>query len=115
MDRRSGQKDVDAGGFRFLQRLPGRIDVLFHGPGQADHRRPLHVLGHRLNRLKISRGRGSKTGFNGIHPQLLQLESDLHLFRRAQVDSRRLFTVPERRIKDLYGPHGATPSQVMIV
>ena len=102
MNIRSGDKDMNPRMLGLLYRLQSPFNVSFLSPGKAHHRRPLDLFGDTLYGGKIPLGGDGKPPFNHIDAELLQLARDDHFFLHIHARTRRLFSVPKRRIKDLY-------------
>ena len=72
---------------------------------KTDDRRVLNCARNRVNRCKIAWRCRWKASFDTVHAQLLQLQGDLYLFLRVQVNARRLLSVTKRCIENINFPH----------
>ncbi len=113
VDGRSGQEGVDARAVGALDRLPGGVDVVVVGAGQAgDHRRrrgpaklvdarlTAHGLSDLAHRVQVARRGGREAGLDDVHTQAGQLAGDLQLLLDVQRRARRLLPIAQGGIKD---------------
>src|SRR5690606_22311893 len=101
------------GTLRVLHRFAGPTDVLRMGSGQGRNDGAPHLPGDGLDRREVTGRSDGEPGLDDVHVQPRQLARDLQLFLPVQVDPGRLFTVPQRGIKNDNGVgtgvyHGAS-------
>ncbi len=71
MDRRGGDKGMDAATSRTFQGFAGAVYVLLQRPGQTADGAVLDDLGHRLHGFKIAGAGGRESGLYHVHAQPL--------------------------------------------
>src|SRR5665647_2118517 len=59
-------------------------------------------LGYFDYRFEVARTRNRETGFDHIHPQLLQYLGHLNLLDCVQLASRHLFSIAQGGVKNIY-------------
>ena len=82
--------------------FPGLVHVVGDGPGQGGDDGTLDLPGDIGDRLEITRGAGSESGLDNVHPHSLQLAGDLHFFVPGHTDSGGLLSVSERGVQEQY-------------
>ena len=81
-------------------RLPGPVDVLEPGAGQAGDDRALHRLGDGLDRLEVAVAGDREPGLDDVDPEARELVGDLELLADVERDAGRLLAVPQGRVED---------------
>mmetsp|Transcript_24047 Transcript_24047/g.43480 ORF Transcript_24047/g.43480 Transcript_24047/m.43480 type:complete len:389 (-) Transcript_24047:364-1530(-) len=105
-----GDEGVHAGPLGALDRVPGALNVHLKGPGESaddGHIAVLkdlvsHHVGDLLDGSKVIRRGNGEARLDNVHSQLGQVARNLQLLRRRQGGSRRLLSVPQRRVKDAH-------------
>jgi hypothetical protein len=93
---------VDARALRVLDRVPGRIDVLHRGAGEAADDRAVYLARDRLDRLEVA-GRGDReAGLDDVGAETGELVRDLDLLVAVERDPWGLLAVAQRGVEDLY-------------
>src|ERR1700751_453008 len=99
MNARSGEKHMDARVGSVLERLPGALYIRCAGASERGDGWAADGLDHRLDCGKVPLGSDGESCFDHIHAQPVQLLRKAELFLHIHAATRRLFTVPKRRIE----------------
>ena len=102
VDVAGGDEGVDARALGVLDRVPGGVDVLLAGAGEAADHGALDLARDRLHGLEVA-GRGDReAGLDHVHAEPRELVRDLELLLPVERDARRLLAVAQGRVEDLY-------------
>src|SRR5688500_3004195 len=101
-DVAGGGRGVYARALGWLSCVPGGWPVLLARARQATDHRTVNLAGDGLDRLEVARRRYGEAGFDHVDSEPRELVGDLELLLLVERDARRLLSVAERRVEDLY-------------
>src|SRR5882672_8789692 len=110
MERARRDENVNASGFRVLERIDPALDVAIVGAAQPGHRRVLDRARNRLHRLEIAVRRGREARFDHVDAHPLQQPRDAQLLFLGHRGAGALLAVAHGRVEyDQFVFHGAAP------
>ena len=109
MDVGGAYNDMNAWAFGRFDGFRDGIDIGLDAARQGGDHRAAHLFGNGSDSREIARRRSGKPRLDHVHSQARQLVSDFELFGSVQATTWRLFTVSQRRIKNVDFSHQHLP------
>src|SRR5437588_5829047 len=98
----SGKEGMDARPGRWLESLPGSLDVLRPAAGQCGYHRPSNFARYHLHGVKVTIGGNGKTRLDDIHSQVVKLACHADLFVHSHAAARRLLSIAQSSVEYRY-------------
>src|SRR2546421_3180242 len=97
-----GKEGMDARPGRWLESLPGSLDVLRRAAGQCGYHRSSNFARHDLHGVKVTIGGNGKTRLDDIHSQVVKLACHADFFVRGHAATRRLLPITQSSVEYRY-------------